>query len=160
MNNLLKLINYIYDKYPKLEELSKPRLVKLIYLIDWKYAIDNGHQFTEIRWYFNHYGPYVDDVINLIKSQKDYFVVKSYNNIYGNVSDKISRTHRLPLEIDENVKSAADFIINNTFALNWSDFISVVYSSFPIKNNSQYTYLDLQRESENFRDYRQKIMNK
>jgi hypothetical protein len=69
MKDLLTLIIYIFKTYPKVEELSKPRLVKLIYLIDWKHAIDNGTQATNIQWYFNHYGPYVDDVIDLIKQK-------------------------------------------------------------------------------------------
>ena len=40
MRKLTELIKYILHTYPKIEELSKPRLVKLIYLIDWKYAMD------------------------------------------------------------------------------------------------------------------------
>ena len=70
MNKLNELIKYILVKYPKIEELSKPRLVKLIYLIDWKHSIEFGEQYTDIRWIYNHYGPYVNDVINTRKITK------------------------------------------------------------------------------------------
>jgi hypothetical protein len=49
MTDLLNLIIYIFSNYPKVDELSKPRLVKLVYLIDWKHAIVNGRQSTSIQ---------------------------------------------------------------------------------------------------------------
>lgn len=151
MSKLLEIVNYIYDKYPKVEELSKPRLVKLVFLIDWKTAIESGDQYTDIKWYFNHYGPYVDDVINLIKSQPEFFTVVSSPTGYGGASDKITRIKNLPLSLNDSVKKSADFIIEKTWRLNWSEFISFVYSTYPIRNNPKYTFLDLKREAQNFK---------
>ena len=90
MKNLEKLIRYIILNYPNSNELSKPRLVKLIYLIDWKFTIENGSQFTDIRWIYNHYGPYVNDVINLMKEKKAIFNVESYQNSYEGITDKFT----------------------------------------------------------------------
>ena len=151
MKNLLDIIIYIFSNYEKVEELSKPRLVKLIYLIDWKYSIEKGEQFTDIKWYFNHYGPYVDDVINLIKKESDIFTVDSYLNQYGGSSDRIIMKRDVKVVLDTNVKSTADFILKNTVMLNWTDFISLVYSTYPIKTNSKYTYLDLKKDAELFK---------
>ena len=66
MMQTIDIVKYIFDKYPKPEELSKPRLVKIVYLIDWKTAVETGDQCTNVEWYYNHYGPYVEDVINVI----------------------------------------------------------------------------------------------
>ncbi|WP_187477896.1 Panacea domain-containing protein [Amniculibacterium sp. G2-70] len=143
MNNLEKLTRYILQKYPDVSELSKPRLVKLIYLIDWRYTIENGHQYTNIKWVYNHYGPYVNDVINLMKSKHEVFNVRSFQNSLGGISDKFELINRDEIILENNIKRIADQFIDYTFKLNWSDFINLVYSSFPIKSNIKYNYLDL-----------------
>ena len=155
MNDLVNLIVYIFRKYPKVEELSKPRLVKLIYLIDWKHTIDNGRQATSINWFFNHYGPYVDTVINLIKENPLVFNVETRINAYGGVSDKIKLISKNEFSINDTIRKSADFIIENTSDKNWSDFINLVYSTFPIRNNSKYTSLNLIEKAEKFKHYRQ-----
>ncbi|WP_396196181.1 Panacea domain-containing protein [Flavobacterium sp.] len=156
MKNLLTLILYVFKNYPSVEELSKPRLVKLLFLIDWKYAIDNGHQFTEIKWYYNHYGPYVEDVIDLIKTHNDIFYVNAFENQFGSISEIISlKEKNINIEVSKEVKVAADFIIKNTAHMKWTDFITLIYSSYPVKANSQYTILDLEKDSIRFNKSRQ-----
>lgn len=155
MNNLEKLIRYILLNYPDINELSKPRLVKLIYLIDWKYTINTHRQNTNIRWYFNHYGPYVNDVINLMKSKPNIFKVESYMNSYDGVTDKFLLIDRSEISLDKNLKDIANLFIGYTSNLTWSEFINLVYSSFPIKNSIRYTYLDLVKFSYEFKRKRE-----
>ena len=144
MNRVVELIKYILKTYPNPEELSKPRLVKLVYLIDWKYAIENNSPFTNIKWLYNHYGPYVDDVINTMRDNPDIFEVKSYKNPYGGTTDKFHLVNEnIDTCLNQNVKEIADFIANNTSDLYWSKFISIVYSTYPVKKSLKYSYLDL-----------------
>lgn len=144
MSNLEKLIRYILLSYPNVLELSKPRLVKLIYLIDWKYTIETGKQYTNIEWYYNHYGPYVNDVINFMKGNPTIFKVESYQNPFGGgLTDKFSLLDKSPISMEENVKEITDQFINYTYQLTWNDFINLVYSSYPIKKNVRYSKLDL-----------------
>jgi hypothetical protein len=153
MKKLKNIIEYILLNYPQSDELSKPRLVKLIYLIDWKYTIDYKNQYTDIRWYFNHYGPYVEDVINLMKSDSETFEVTSYANPYsGGITDKFKLRKETSPILDENVIKTAKFIMENTYHMSWSKFISLVYSSYPIKKSEKYTYLDLESFSIEFND--------
>ena len=152
MKKLELLIRYILLNYPLINELSKPRLVKIIYLIDWKYAIDYGKQYTEINWFFNHYGPYVDDVIKLMKEKPSVFKVNSNINSLGGVTDRFFLIDNTPVYIDNDIKNVADYIISNTYKLNWSEFINLVYSSYPIKNNLKYSNLDLNKLSSEFRE--------
>lgn len=102
MNNLEKLIRYILLSYPNPMELSKPRLVKLIYLIDWKYTIDNGTQYTDIKWIYNNYGPYVNDIIGLMREKKDVFLVETYPNPYGGgYTDKFNLIDQTHIELEK-----------------------------------------------------------
>jgi hypothetical protein len=150
MKNLLDLIIYIFKYYPNPLELSKPRLVKLIYLADWKHSIEYGSQISEIEWFYNHYGPYVDEVIDLIKQRSDLFNVESKINTIGGSSDRITLKKNAEVDLLDEYKETADFIIDNTANMNWSDFISLVYSTYPIKNNSKYSNLNLVLEAEKF----------
>ncbi|NBA78866.1 DUF4065 domain-containing protein [Emticicia sp. ODNR4P] len=154
MKDLMNLIIYIFSNYPKVDELSKPRLVKLIYLIDWKHTIVNGRQATPIQWYFNHYGPYVDTVIDLIKDHPEIFTVETRTNAYGGISDKIKLVSGQNVHLEESVKQSADFIISNTSQMSWTNFIDLVYSTYPIKTNSKYTYLNLVEEAKKFEKYK------
>lgn len=144
MKNLEELIRYIILHYPNPNELSKPRLVKLIYLIDWKYTIETGSQYTNIRWIYNHYGPYVNDVINLMREKKAIFKVDSYQNNYEGITDKFSLIDKTEILLENNIKEIADKFIEYTYKLTWTEFINLVYSSFPIKSNLKYSTLNLE----------------
>lgn len=144
MNNLEKLIRYILLNYPNLQELSKPRLVKLIYMIDWRYTIETGKQYTDINWVYNHYGPYVNDVIELMKQKDNIFKVDTYPNPFGGgFTDKFTLIDKTKVELDKEVRNIADKFINYTYNLIWSDFINLVYSSYPIKVSLKYSTLNL-----------------
>lgn len=151
MTNLEQLIRYILLKYPNTSELSKPRLVKLIYLIDWKYTIKQGSQYTCINWYFNHYGPYVNDVIDLMRNRPGVFQVNSYNNQYQGITDKFILLDKSQISLSNDIKAITDSFIEYTYKLTWSNFISLVYSSYPIKSSLKYTALDLVKLAEDYK---------
>jgi hypothetical protein len=158
-DELLKIIKYILKEYPKLDELSKPRLVKLIYLIDWKHALETGEQLTDIKWVNNHYGPYVEDIIELIKERNDIFLLDSYRNRYGKITDKIKLVNKLEsIEVGEN-KEIIDFIINKTNHFKWSDFMDIVMSTYPVQSYQRYTELDLSEDAKKYNKLRSTSAN-
>lgn len=145
--DLLKnVIIYFFKMYPNPLELSKPRLVKMIYLADWKNSIENKNQITDIKWLFNHYGPYVEDVIQLIKNNTDTFSVKSYPTFRGGSSDIITLNEGVDFDkekITSEIQKILDFVINSTAKMPWNNFISLVYSTYPIRTMPRYSELDL-----------------
>jgi hypothetical protein len=70
------------------------------------------------------------------------------------VSDKIKLISQQQIQIDDSIKSSADFIISNTSQMNWTDFINLVYSTYPIKSNSKYSNLNLVEEAKKFEEYK------
>jgi hypothetical protein len=158
-DELLKILKYILKEYPKIDELSKPRLVKLIFLIDWKHAIVTGEQLTKIKWINKHYGPYVEDILELIKERDDVFFLNSYKNKYGAITDKIELINKTEIiELGSN-KEIIDFIISNTIHYNWSDFISTVLSTYPVKKYQKFTFLDLSKDAKEFNKLRSTTAN-
>lgn len=134
------LIKFLCIKYPYSKELSNARLTKLIYLIDWEASKNLGSQVTEIEWYFDNFGPYVSDVVD-VASEDSNISVENTKTVYGSKKTLIKYSGVLP-EINPKISKIADQVINNTKHLNFDDFIKYVYSTPPIKNSSKYSYLN------------------
>jgi hypothetical protein len=152
---LADIMVYICKYYPYKSELSKARLTKLIYLADWKYALSKSTQISPIRWYFDRYGPFVYDVLDEAKDDSRFRVEKS-ETMYGSEKEVI----RL---IDEDVDALGlatdeietlDFVINKTKDKNWSEFLRLVYSTYPIATQSKFSNLDLSVLAEEYKEKR------
>lgn len=149
MMDNIDIIRYILKNHPT--ELTKGRLNKLVYLADWKAAIDIKEQISSIKWKFNHYGPYVDDIENLVY-QDDRFIIKAQTTIYGNDKYVINLLRDSGFnEPNAREKKILDFIIQITKNLSWSKFINAVYSTYPVKSSERGTFLDLVKLSEEYK---------
>ena len=71
------------------------------------------------------------------------FNIKESKNIYGNDKEIILCNPDEEDDISNSVKEVLDFVIETTKNLYWSDFIKLVYSTYPIFSQSKYTILDL-----------------
>ena len=147
---------YFCKNYPYKEEISKARLTKMIYLADWFSALNTGSQITKIKWLFNHYGPYVDDVIDVVKSDSR-FTISSDTTIYGSYKEKIVFVGAdKDIEISQDEKEILDFVINKTQNLYFNDFINYVYSTYPVSNKRRYSTLDLASLA---KEYKESVAN-
>lgn len=140
------IVRYFVKNYPYKDELSKTRLTKMVYLADWYSALKYGKQLTNIKWYFDHYGPYVSDVFDTVATDR-YLVIKHGFNAFGNPKEVVdinnSQYNELPIKIDRQCEEILNKVIDDTKQLTWNGFINYVYSSYPIKSSIRYNYLDL-----------------
>lgn len=137
-------ILYICKKYPIPDELSKARLTKLIYLADWESCRKTKKQLTGIRWYFNNFGPYVDDVVDAAKRSKFLDVIETAN-FYGDRKEMICAKVNAPFPILEKEEiDILDYVIDETRRLYWNDFIKYVYNTAPIVGSDRYTHLNME----------------
>lgn len=148
--NLEKIIAYICQQYPYKDELSDARLTKMVYLTDWFSSLVNNKQATEIKWLFNHYGPYVADVFQVAKDSGS-FVVKSKTTVYGNNKKIINYIGEDNIDLEPLTKSVIDKVIDKTKSMYFNDFIDYVYSTYPVKNNDRYAILDLPKLANEYR---------
>ena len=145
MNKLRQVMLYLCNMYPHKDELSNARLTKLIYLADWKSAIERGRQITEIEWEFSYYGPYVSDVIEIAESDNSFYV-ESETNPYGEKKSVIRcKRGARANHLDSAEVSILKKVIAATEDKTWDDFIRLVYSTYPIKTVPQFSQLDLPR---------------
>jgi uncharacterized protein YwgA len=144
MAKLRDVVAYLCKNYPYKHELSKARLTKMVYLADWRSCLKRGKQMTNIVWEFNFYGPYVEDVINVVKSDPSFEVIQTTNQ-HGGYKELISVHEDVtyPTLTSED-KEILDFVINTTKSKFWDDFIRLVYSTYPIVTQSRFSTLDLE----------------
>lgn len=128
----------------------------MVYLADWLSAQKNGKQITNINWFFDHYGPYVHDVYAEAKKDRMLEIVQEFN-AFGTPKETIylkEGVNKLKLDkIPKEDREILDEVIESTKHLNWSEFIDYVYSTYPIKREKRYNYLDLVRLAEESEEY-------
>ena len=144
MNKLKEILAYIIKTYPNKDDLSNARLTKLVYLADWKHVLTHNKQISDIKWYFDNYGPYVKDILKTVENNKCTFVAYETLNIFreSKILIALKQTQYGP-SISNEEKISIDHIINVTHALNWTNFIKLVYSTYPIMSTERYNFLNL-----------------
>lgn len=153
MENLLELLIYIYKTHPCAEELSPPRLRYTVFLTDWKCAFDYGHQATDILWYNNGGGPQTNDIIQQIRGRTDIFNVELLESPYGGIVEKVKLRSAPRVRLDPKVKGAVDFVIKKTAHMFWGDFISLVFSTYPVRARGMNSYYNLTKDAIEYKQY-------
>ena len=145
MGSLRDVIAYICKNYPHKGDLSNARVTKMVYLADWKSAIERGEQITGIGWRFDHYGPFVYDVLDTAREDPAFEVV-STRNMYGSQKEllRVADDVDYPSLSEEEVQTL-DFVLDQAAPMNWSEFIKLIYSTYPIVTQERYSKLDLEK---------------
>lgn len=145
MNKLREIIRYILINSSQPNKLTKTKVTKLVYLVDLQYINDSKRQVTDIKWYFDHYGPYVSDVYLEAKGDPRIEIIKTVN-VYGNPKEilKFKKSKKVyQSKLSEKEKIIISSILSKTDNMNWREFIEYIYNTEPIKTNPRYTSLDL-----------------
>lgn len=146
MTILKEALAYILKNYPQhmMHELSNARVTKMLYLADWHQAINNGRQITSINWYFDNYGPYVNDVKAEAEASPSLFNAIWTNNMYGQPKLMLGLNDRSYLpNVPPAVKASLDHVLEQTQKMYWDSFIKLVYSTYPVTSSDRYSHLDL-----------------
>ena len=144
-NKLKDVLSYIIKNYPYSDDLTKTRTTKLVYLVDWEYTKKYGHQLTNIKWFFDHYGPYVSDVLDEADKDRRISIKKTKSN-FGTVKYMVMpkfTKNDIVYSLTTDEIEVIDDVIEKTKLLSWNQFIRYVYDTSPIKNSEKYEKLDL-----------------
>ncbi len=144
-NKLKDVLSYIVKNYPYSDDLTKTRTTKLVYLVDWEYIKKYGRQLTSIEWFFDHYGPYVSDVLDEADKDRRISIKKTKSN-FGTVKYMVMpkfTKNDIVYSLTADEIEVIDDVIEKTKLLSWNQFIRYVYDTSPIKNSEKYEKLDL-----------------
>lgn len=144
-NKLKDVLSYIVKNYPYSDDLTKTRTTKLVYLVDWEYIKKYDHQLTNIEWFFDHYGPYVSDVLDEADKNRTISIKKTKSN-FGTVKYMVMpkfTKNDIVYNLTADEIEVINDVIEKTKLLSWNQFIRYVYDTSPIKNSEKYEKLDL-----------------
>lgn len=157
MAQLRDVIAYILKTYPEKlsDELSNARLTKMVYLADWRNCLRGKGQISNIRWYFDNFGPFVWDVKSEAESYPDLFSLKHSKNMYGSTKTlfRLVDSSYVP-NLTASEKRSIDHIVGISSKKYWDDFIKLVYSTHPISSSERYCFLDLEAKAKEYRQLR------
>lgn len=140
------IIAYFCRHYPYTNELSNSRLTKLVYLADWFNCLLTNRQMTKITWLFNHYGPYVNDILEEVNKSDLLEVIMDFN-FYGSPKYVIKLIDGCYVSFEEGItnddKKILDFVISKTKTMHYNSFIDYVYSTYPVSSSQRYDSLNL-----------------
>jgi hypothetical protein len=157
MANVRDVTAYLCEHYPHKDELSKARLTKLVYLGDWRAALDLNRTVTNIQWYFHNFGPYVDDVVDAARRDRATFNVESTWNVFGSSKDLVSlrKLHVETPSLTPEDRRVLDNVIETTKRMSFNEFIEFVYETYPVKTQPRHSRLPLRELAQQYRAERQ-----
>jgi hypothetical protein len=98
---------------------------------------------TDTQWYYHQYGPYVEGIIDSVRQDADFTVNKLLDH-QGNVKEFVVLNNQSKAaNINVRDKQILDHVIKATCELGFSDFIRLVYSTYPVISSDKHTSLDL-----------------
>jgi hypothetical protein len=152
MASIKDVVAYILREYPHSQEMANARVTKLIYLADWKHCLEQGKQITNIKWYFDSFGPFVWDVKNEIDENKRLFSTVETRNAFGSKKIVFSLDDKkYTPRLSSTETSSIDHIINISKTMYWKDFIKLVYSTYPITTSERYSFLNLIEKAKEYK---------
>jgi uncharacterized protein YwgA len=145
MADICDIVVHLLRNYPHTQEMSNARVTKMVYLADWKHAIDNGSQISSIQWHFDNYGPFVWDVKQTVENNPSLFRIDRVTNYFGTpkLLFSLRETASSTSKLRDSERNAINHVIESTKNLGWQAFIQLVYSTYPIIASRRYSSLDL-----------------
>lgn len=149
---------YLASFFPKNNLLSISRLIKTLYLSDWKSAIYFKQQITDIEWEIYYSGPYSDSFEDLIYKNGIFELSKEYVPGCGKINIVNLHDKNLPICMAANPKFIMDSVLTTTGNLDWYSFLDIVYSTYPIAMKDRYIKIDLVKLAEEYRYVKRSIV--
>jgi hypothetical protein len=125
--------------------ISRSELTKLVYLFDYFHAKKFKKQYTNIRWYYDRFGPFVHDVENSILGVDGIKRSRSLNP-FGKRGTYFSYSGECPDIDDQDLVNILDYVIGSYKEHTYKSFIEdLVYQTSPVKKTRQYDYINIEK---------------
>ena len=125
MSDPADVVAYLRRRYPRPEELSRLRLLRMAYLTDWKSAVERGRQMTSLAWGFGEEGPYCP---------------AAGRAVHLELSGAGRDGYPLLAAEDEGL---LDFVVRSVEGKGYPEVEKLVYSTYPILTQERHSRLDL-----------------
>lgn len=143
MERVINLLDYLFLKYPNSNKLSYSRVMKLLYLIEWRNAITKFDKLTDIEWIATEYGPFYKSLRSIFTESSNFDVsVKFDENDKEQLLIKFFNNKK-NVFLDDYSKEIVDFVIEHCKDYDWAELNNLVNSTFAVMNTNQGQIIDL-----------------
>jgi hypothetical protein len=152
MERVINILDYLYIEYPNSNQLSYSRVMKLLFLIEWKYAITKFQKLTDIEWVLSPYGPFYktlssiftessnfDVSIRFDEKNKEQLLIKFFNN-------------KKVIGITDDSRDVVLFVVNHCKDFSWTELNNLVNSTYAVINAKEGQIIDILTLAKKYRN--------
>lgn len=137
MERVINILDYLYLQYPNSNQLSISRVMKLLYLIEWRFAITKFDKLTDIDWLKTEYGPFYKSLRSIFNESSNFEVIIKIDNHNKEqlVINFLNKKENFILRND--TKEVVDFVIAHCMSYSWTELNTLVNSTYGVLNTPQ-----------------------
>ncbi|GEM_PF-1829163 len=137
MERVINILDYLYVNYPNSNQLSISRVMKLLYLIEWRFAITKFDKLTDIEWLQTEYGPFYKSLRSIFNESSNFEVIIKIdnNNKEQLVINFLNKKDNFNLGKDTS--DVIDFVIAHCKNFSWTELNTLVNSTYGVLNTPQ-----------------------
>lgn len=143
MSSLTNIVGFVFEKYLEIYgKISLDKVIKILYLVDWKHTISSGKPLSNIIWKVNDFEPQIDEEsLNQIIRIKYSYENQSKPIIKQRRNQTIE--HKKSMIIDSSEIETINFVLDWLKDKTETDLRRLVYSTYPAISQNNSAKLDL-----------------
>lgn len=140
MARLQDVLTYLFKNLGDRNDLNPRRMTRILYLLDWKAAIELGSQITDVKWKIVDFEPTID-----LNSVKDlvYYVEHKDQSFIMEFLDFFNKLSREEQRLSREEQSIINFVVSITAKKKDEELAHLVYSTFPAFTQDETDKIDL-----------------
>lgn len=130
MERVINILDYLYLRYPNSNQLSISRVMKLLYLIEWRFAITKFEKLTDIDWLQTEYGPFYKSLRSIFNESSNFEVLIKIddNNKEQLMINFLNKKENFNLR--DETKEVINFVIDHCKNYSWTELNTLVNSTY------------------------------
>jgi 3-dehydroquinate synthase class II len=143
MERVINIIDYLYLNYPNSNQLSISRVMKLLYLIEWRYAITKFEKLTDVEWMQTEYGPFYRALRSIFNESSNFEVSIKLDDNNREQTVIVFLNKKENSNLREETKEVVNFVIVHCKDYSWSELNNLVNSTYGVLNTQQGQIIDI-----------------
>ena len=152
MERVINIIDYLYLNYPNSNQLSLSRVMKLLFLIEWRFAITKFEKLTDVEWMQTEYGPFYKALRNIINESSNFEISIKLDDNNREQIVIVFLNKKEDINLNEETKEVVNFVIVHCKDYSWSELNNLVNSTFGVLNTQQGHIIDVVNQAIKYRD--------
>lgn len=152
MERVINILDYLYVKYPNSNQLSISRVMKLLYLIEWRFAITRFEKLTDIEWLNTEYGPFYKSLRRIFNESSNFTVTIKLDESGREQTIIFFLNKKDSINLKSETIDVIDFVIEHCKNYSWTELNNLVNSTYGVLNTPQGQIIDILKLANDYRN--------